>query len=331
MEVVALVPGRDHASTRYRIAQYQTHLACVGLPLRLETLASDPRGRYEQMNRRRPDQVVFIQRKLLPIWQLLLLRRQARTLVYDFDDAVYLRDSFHPRGPYSITRAVRFHASVALADCVLAGNTYLASAAARCANAEKIHVVPTCVDPGRYQTATHDDHRPTRLVWIGSSSTLRALEEARPLLEAIGRAVPNTMLRVICDQFPRFEHLKVESAPWSSATETVDLGSADIGISWVPDDQWSRGKCGLKVLQYMAASLPVVASPVGVHEEMVQQGPGFLPACTDDWVSSIRELAANHRLRQQMGREGRDRLERNFHADIWGPVVAGRLRELAAR
>lgn len=331
MDVVALVPGRDHVCTRYRIAGFAGHLAKVGLRLRIEPLADTTAGRWRQFRRRRPGQILFLQRKLLPLWQLALLRRAADLLVYDFDDAVFLRDSFHPRGPYSLTRHLRFRATVHLADLVFAGNEYLADAACRHTNPKKVQVLPTCVDPARYRPAQHADRRPTRLVWIGSSSTVRTLDEARDLLEAIGRAIPGTVLRVICDRFPQFQNLEVEPAPWSEATETDDLVAADIGISWVPDDAWSRGKCGLKVLQYMAAGLPVVASPVGVHRQMVDQGPGFLAASVDDWIETLRRLAADPRLRQTMGREGRHRLEREFHVDTWGPVLAEKLQEAVRR
>lgn len=330
MEVVGLIPGRDHVCTRYRIAQYEEHMRAAGLRLRLEPLAQGLAGRLRQMSRRRDGQIVLLVRKLLPVWQLLLLRQNSRVLVYDFDDAVFYRDSFHRRGPYSITRRLRFHATMRLADHVFAGNTFLADEARRYTHADKIMVIPTCVDAKRYRPAHHNDHQPTKLVWIGSSSTLRALEASRPLLESIGKQIPNAVLRVICDQFPRFKYLRVEPAPWSSETETADLGGADIGISCLPDDAWSQGKCGLKILQYMAAGLPVVASPVGVHREMIRQDLGFLPASPADWVDTVRRLANDHHLRDRLGREGRNRLERHFHVDTWGPILAGQLKEAAA-
>lgn len=330
MEVVALVPARDHASTRYRVTQYAEHLRAVGLDLRLEPLAQGAAARCKQLSARRRS-VVLLQRKLLPLWQLTLLRQSAPVLVYDFDDAVYLRDSYHPRGPYSLTRAVRFRATVCLADCVIAGNDYLADAAMHVTSASKLHVVPTCVNAALYSPAEHQEHRPTRLVWIGSSSTMQSLESARDLLEGIGKAIPHTILRVICNKFPKFEHLCVEKADWSSETEQRYLRDCDIGISWVPDDHWSRGKCGLKILQYMAAGLPVIASPVGVHKQILSRGVGFFANTADEWIGYIRQLVEDVRLRADMGRQGRDRLEQGFHVDNWGPVFAERLAEAAAR
>lgn len=330
MDVVALVPAREHVSTRYRVLQYADFLHRRGLRLTIEPIERSPVARLRQVLRRRAGQTLLIQRKLFPAWQVALLKQSAGALVYDFDDAIYYRDSFDPRGPTSITRTVRFQATIALADLVIAGNQYLADHACRTVSARKVRVVPTCVDARKYQLAAHVERRPTRLVWIGSASTLRSLEGARGILENIGQSIPQTRLRVICDEFPAFEHIEVERAHWSIARETDHLRESDIGISWLADDHWSRGKCGLKVLQYMAAGLPVVASPVGVHREIVGRH-GFLPASPTDWIATIRRLAQDPLLRDELGREGRRRLERDFHIDTWGPVFAGHLHEVALR
>src|SRR5207249_4095705 len=109
-----------------------------------------------------------------------------------------------------------------------------------------------------------------------------------------------------CDQFLRLRHLPVIDCPWTEAGEAAALASADIGISWLPDDPWSRGKCGLKVLQYMAAGLPVVANAVGVHAELVSHGQtGFLVETPQEWAEAVRTLAQDPRLRRRMGRAGR--------------------------
>lgn len=331
MDVVAFVRNPRHVCARYRIAQYEKHFAEHGLRLRLEPWAKGTIARARQLARNRKDQIVFLQRKLLPWWQFALLRRSAAYLVYDFDDAVHRRDSFYVNGPFSLTRKVRFRATVAAADLVIAGNSYLADAAMACTKPEKVLVVPTAIDPTKYPPAVHADQGTTRLAWIGSSGTLRLLEECRPLLESIGRELPQAVLRVICDRFPKFENLKVEETRWSEASEGTSLGGADIGISLMSDSVWSRGKCGLKILQYMAAALPVVASPIGVHPELIGPHHGFLPTTARDWIETLRELAADPLMRRQMGNEGRRRVESHFHVNTWGPVLAGRLAEAASR
>jgi glycosyltransferase involved in cell wall biosynthesis len=151
------------------------------------------------------------------------------------------------------------------------------------------------------------------LVWVGSASTLRGLEAARPLLEEVGRRVPGLRLKLVCDSFLRLRHLAVVPCPWSQAAEAADIAAADVGISWLPDDLWSRGKCGLKVLQYMAAGLPVVANPVGVQADLVRSGEtGLLARTPAEWADALGRLAADPELRRRLGAAGRRRVEADF-------------------
>src|SRR5205823_14020483 len=173
----------------------------------------------------------------------------------------------------------------------------------RFAMPDRISLVPTCVDPWVYPMARHEPNGHVRLVWIGSASTLRGLERIAPTLEAVGAAIPAMSLKLICDRSLKLVHLPVELCPWSELTEAVELAAADIGIAGMPEDDWSRGKCGLKVLQYMAAGLPVIANPVGVHRNMVRHGENGLLAATDEeWIAAVRTLAGDPTLRRRMGR-----------------------------
>jgi glycosyltransferase involved in cell wall biosynthesis len=133
------------------------------------------------------------------------------------------------------------------------------------------------------------------------------------LLDHVGGTNPGVRLKLVCDRFASFGRLPVESCVWQEATEADDIAAADIGISWLPDDDWSRGKCGLKVLQYMAAGLPVVANAVGVQADMVRHGEtGFLATTACEWEEAVRKLAENPELRRRMGTAGRLRVERDF-------------------
>jgi glycosyltransferase involved in cell wall biosynthesis len=173
------------------------------------------------------------------------------------------------------------------------------------------------------------------LVWVGSSSTLQGLERCATLLDEIAARVPGLLLKLVCDRALSLKTLPVELCPWSERREAEDIASADVGISWLPEDDWSRGKCGLKVLQYMAAGLPVVANPVGVQGEMVRHGEtGFLADTPDEWVTAIGRLAADSRLRQRMGREGRKVVEERYSVAVgarrWLAVLDG-LRGVRSR
>jgi len=256
MKVLALIEAPEHVCYRYRIEAFAWAMAERGLYLEAMPLRRGLRRLRALWGARRGD-VVILQRKLLPLRQLLLLRRRARRLVYDFDDALWQRDSYSPKGPESWSRAGRFWATVYAADAVIAGNEYLAEAARAYAPPERVHVVPTCIDPSRYRPAEHVRRGgAARLAWIGQGSTLPSLRAAEVQLTAAAERVPGLGLRLICDRSIELGPLRVEPCPWSTATEADDLAGADIGVSWLPDDTWSPGKCGLRVLQFMAAGLP---------------------------------------------------------------------------
>jgi glycosyltransferase involved in cell wall biosynthesis len=253
-------------------------------------------------------------------------------LIFDFDDAVFLRDSYAPKGLHSAGRLRRFKAVLRAADAVVAGNAFLAAEVAVCAGQERAHIVPTCVDPARYPVARHGQRDLVHVVWVGSGSTIRGLEAVTPVLDDLGRRFPQLRLKLICDRFFTLPHLIVVPCPWSEAGEAAAIAAADIGISWIPDDLWSRGKCGLKVLQYMAAGLPVVANPVGVHPEMVRHGAtGFLAAGPAEWAEAIGTLVHDRSLRRRMGRAGRERLEKDYAVAAAGAAWSGLLKRLARR
>jgi hypothetical protein len=214
---------------------------------------------------------------------------------------------------------------VSACDLVVAGNEYLASEAARYTPHERVVVIPTCVEPATYPLHSLRSGPGVQLVWIGSQSTLRGLERFTQVLSAVGRAVPGTRLKLICDRFIKIPDLPTGECAWSEATEAAEIASADVGISWVPDDPWSRGKCGLKVLQYQAAALPVIANPIGVHTEMVRaEETGFRATTAEQWIAAVTRLSTDGALRRRLGQTGRRDVELNYS------VAAGSRRWLTA-
>ena len=320
MKLLALVESPDHVCCRYRIRPFASFLNNAGWSVSYQGFDRGALLRAFDLRRAQQFDAVILQRKLLPGWQLSALRRYSRHLVYDFDDAVRFRDSYDERGHMSYWRSRRFARTVCAADTVVAGNDFLADCALRDgANVERVHVIPTCVEPRNYPIArqeTGGEH--LDLVWIGSASTLRGLEQSRPIWERLAKALPQLRLRVICDRFPHTFPIPVIPVEWNEQTEASEIAAGHIGVSWIPDDLWSRGKCGLKVLQYQVAGLPVVANPVGAHCEMIKSGEtGFLATTADEWVAAMLLLARDVRRRQKMGLMARERVEANYSVSAW--------------
>jgi len=316
LHLIALVESAQHVCCRYRLKAFQAGLRAAGHELEFKELPEHWWERWRLGGELQHADAVIVQRKLLLGLHVTALRKQVKRLIFDFDDAVFLRDSFSEKGPNCPRRAKRFAAMMRNADAITAGNAWLAEQARAAGATGIVTVIPTCIDPTAYREPhVHPDSAThlIRLVWIGSSSTLPSLELLRPTLESLGTALPQLSLRLICDRFLKFENLRVEQIQWSAETEADNLARADIGISWLPDDDWSRGKCGLKVLQYMAAGLPVIANSVGVHNEMITHGVnGFRAETPDQWLAAVQQLASDADLRKRVGEAGRGNVEREY-------------------
>ncbi len=329
MRLVTLVESADHVCTRYRVAPFRAPLNSAGISLDIHTLPQGPWGRMTLGAKPHAWDTVILQRKLLPHWALVLLRRRVRKLIFDFDDAVWLRDSYATAGFDDPKRLRRFRATIAACDLVVAGNDYLAAEAARYTTANRVVVIPTCVEPAKYNPVRLQPDHPLQLVWVGSQSTLRGLERFTQTLSAIGEALPGIRLKLICDRFLAIPGLPIDACAWHEATEAAEIATADIGITWIPDDPWSRGKCGLKVLQYQAAGLPVVANPVGVHSEFVRNDiTGYTAASTEEWITAIRRLSADRELRTRLGDAGRQQVEARYSVAAGARAWMGALERM---
>ena len=318
--LLALTEGGDFVCYRYRLAAFAPFLAAADWMLEPCPRPRGPREFASMLQAMRAADAVVIQRRLFNAAKAWLIRRAARVLLFDFDDAVYDRDSNSPRGATNPVRRSRFQRIVRMADACLAGSEHLRREAVT-SGGRQVHLMPTCVDPSRYEIAAHD--RPpgaVELAWIGSPSTAPSLLDAQPCLLAAATAATDVDLHLICDGAPRDVGMSARHSAWSSLTEAADLARADIGVAWLPDHPWSAGKCGLKVLQYMAAGLPVVANSFGIHRELVEHGrTGFLADTPAAWREAVATLAAAPDLRRKMGRAARVRAERAWSVQGWGP------------
>jgi glycosyltransferase involved in cell wall biosynthesis len=325
VHLVAFVDHPDHVCCRYRLRAFEPALRAAGHSLHYHIR---PRSLWQSLINSLPDgDACILQRWLPSSLELRRLRQHYRVLIFDFDDAVWLHDSYSPKGLHSAKRLRRFAAVVNAADLIIAGNEYLCDRAAALAPSNPHRIIPTCVETANYPVAKHrPEIQAFRLAWIGSSSTLNGLRQLTPVLEQIAGVLPGARLKLICDQFLKLNRMRVEACTWREETEANELAEADIGIAWMPDDDWSRGKCGLKILQYMAAGLPVITNRVGVHCDMVRQGEsGVFADSPAEWVEAVRKLAGDAAIRQRMGSAGRERVEREYSvrhgANLWLQVL----------
>ncbi|MHC4924924.1 MAG: glycosyltransferase family 4 protein [Planctomycetota bacterium] len=316
-------------SVRHRWARLAPHLQEARLELELDALPAEATQRAHVYEKARAADLVVLQRRLLRAPDFGRLRRASKRLVYDYDDAMCYRDPFRGR-PASTARAQRFLQACTAADAVVAGSEILADLA-RPAEPRAVFVAPTPVDPTAYGPvpAERDDGK-FRAGWIGSTATLPYLEALGDVLKKASAAIEGFRLVVIADGAPDLGDVEVEAVPWSDAGEADALRSLDVGLMPLSDDPWSRGKCGFKLLQYAATGLPLLASPVGVNSQIVEEGRnGFTASSDDAWVEALVRLAGDADLRRRLGAAARRDAEQRWSTDVLGPPLAAFLARVA--
>jgi glycosyltransferase involved in cell wall biosynthesis len=305
----------EQPSFRHRMRTLIGTLEQAGWQVRAEHF---PSGRYgirtweRRSLLREADVVVLHQIKLSSI-EARLFAAFSRRRIFDVDDAIYVRK---PRRlgeavDDSLWRRRKFTATCRWVDVVAAGNEVLAGVARESARA--IAILPTSIDTTVYQPTTAAPDDPPTIAWIGSPENLVYLEMIRPALARLAGRYPALRMRVICSRFPDWPEINIERIAWSSATEAASLAAAHIGVMPLTDDAWARGKCAFKLLQYMAAALPCVASPVGANTEAVIDGfNGFHARTVDDWERHLETLIRSPELRTRFGTNGHAHAESRY-------------------
>jgi glycosyltransferase involved in cell wall biosynthesis len=340
-------------SSRIRFFQYQSALASLGVELQFSYLLDDDyvrrlyNGRSQSVismvkayinriacvvNSRHFD-LLWIEKELLP-WLPACLDRLFTTrrvpFVVDYDDAIYHRYDMHSNPLIRVLLGKKVDAVMHQAATVVVGNDYLAERARR-AGAGKVEYLPSVVDTDRY-TMMEKRGGQLRIGWIGSPITAPYLELIKdPLGEALQQFDARLVL-VGAGEKDLLPGLDKEILPWSITTEVAHIQSCDLGIMPIPDGPFERGKCGYKLIQYMACGLPVVASPVGVNSQIVEQGKtGFLASSGTEWLEALVTLARDAHLRSNFGEAGRKKVEQGYTLQLTAPRLAEILKEAASR
>ena len=258
-----------------------------------------------------------------------LFKQTKAKLVFDFDDSIWLHDEAANQSFFQkLKNPAKTGTIISYCDLVVAGNEYLANYAK--GFNQNVVIVPTTIDTTQYQRKEVTKSKSGVCIgWSGSFSTIKhfesALEPLKVLKEKYGDAI---YFKVIGDGSYSNEALDIQGLPWKSATEVEDLCEIDVGIMPLPDDDWSKGKCGLKGLQYMAFGIPTIMSPVGVNADIIQDGEnGMLASTTEEWVAKLSQLIDDAALRQRIGEAGRQTVLKDFSVEAnkekWLSVFSG--------
>jgi len=251
--------------------------------------------------------IVFVQREAIMIGSSYFEKRIKRSrakYIFDFDDSIWLMDTSDGNKKYEwLKNPEKTIRNIRYADMVFAGNTYLANYARSCNTHVKI--IPTTIDTDFHKPIAKKNDK-LIIGWIGSHTTIKHFEYALEFLAIIKKKYPQLEIRVVGDEEYINESLNIKGIAWSSATEVELINTFSIGIMPLPDDEWAKGKCGLKGLSYMACEVPTIMSPVGVNTEIIEHGKnGFLTSSTNEWIDCLSRLIESPELRESMGKAGR--------------------------
>lgn len=343
--------GALGASSRVRLLQFAPALRAAGVDVQVQSLLDDDylRRKYAgsvswtgvaraYLKRLRATLTwtardpIWVEKELWP-WAPAWLERlvwRRRPVVLDYDDAIFHNYDLHRNALARHLFGHKIDALMRAAAMVVAGNEYLAQRA-RGAGARHVEILPTVVDLARYPPTDLPvcaAGGPVVIGWIGSPATVQYLRAlAEPLARVASRCAIE--LRVIGARID-MPGVTVSHVPWSEADEVRAIAGCDIGIMPLPDSPWERGKCGYKLIQYMACSLPVVASPVGVNCSIVDPGQnGYLASDETQWEQSLVKLASDAELRRRFGATGRLAVEARYSLQVAAPRLAGWLQSLA--
>lgn len=264
----------------------------------------------------------------LPNWIESALARSARPYVVDYDDALFHKYDLSPNPLVRRLLGSKIDKVMRGAACVIAGNRYLAARALQ-VGAPRVEIIPTVVDDQRYTVVSHDDDRQPVIGWIGSPNTEHYMLDNREVLEKVCARHDARLLLVGAreEATNQFDSVVPEVAAWSEDSEADMIARMSIGIMPLYDGPWERGKCGYKIIQYMACGLPVVASAVGANVDIVRQGEnGFLADGDAAWQDGLEQLIMSTPLRMRMGRAGRALVETEFSLEAQAPRLADVLR-----
>jgi glycosyltransferase involved in cell wall biosynthesis len=312
MRIIFLTHSSDQGH-RFRVEQYFPFLIAHQVEPKWQPLSGSWKERLVLYRQLPFFNVVCIQRRLLSPLEFYWIRKKSSKVLFDLDDAIMYRSSSSPR-PHSLSRWLKFKGMVKGSDVVTVGNQFLKNEVLRVDSKKKVFVIPTCIDTNLYSQKKKMFNPPEIILgWIGTKGNLKYLKILEPVFETIRQRFPQAKLKIVSNDFYDSSHLFVLNKAWKLEDENEDLISFDIGLMPLNDDLWSRGKCGLKIIQYLSVGVPVVCTPVGINSDIIKDGEnGFWARSHQEWVDRLTTLIQNQELRYRMGLKGIETVEREY-------------------
>lgn len=336
MKVIFLpVGGYDTPSSRYRcyyfaeeLKKHDFDVTIIPSVFPMHSIKSKRKSLSVQIKnfltkfnilRKAKNEIIYIQKDVFRrgMIQLYSLFRHRR-LVFDFDDAIYLHNS------------QKVNKMIKISKLTITGNDHLKNYAMQFN--KKVYVIPTSINTDVWKPSAKKKTSETIIGWIGMPSNFQFLNVLSNPLKVLSQKYDFTFKIISAFGFPQcaipdFKGVHVEKAKWSLKTERQELAEVDIGVYPLPDNEWSKGKCGLKTLQYMAMEIPPVCSRVGVSNIIIQDGRNGLLASTEkEWIKKLSLLIENTRLRRQLGKNARITVEKFYSLRSNGEKLANILK-----
>lgn len=334
---IAPYPSKESPSQRFRFEQYLEALLQHGFSYETESFLTSKGWSILYLKGRTFSKIAvlikgFLKRALLlfqvssfnyvfihreaapfgpPVFEWIIAKIFRKKIIYDFDDAIWLTDKTNES---KIEKLIRWRSKIS-SICrwsykISCGNAYLCDFA-RQYNPNVVYN-PTTIDTINLHnpdTTRIETNEKIIIGWTGSHSTLKYLQQLSPVLKALEQKYPEVEFLVIANQPPLLHLTRMRFIPWNKETEAEDLARMDIGTMPLPHDEWTKGKCGFKALQYMAMNIPAVASDVGVNASIIKHGEtGYLATTSEEWHAALETLIKDSALRKKIGEAGREKV-----------------------